>query len=66
MWTDEEIKQNAKCSCNTQGYTDRKDSTVQRFFNTIMDFGSPGLQPLCTIYKDEFGVQKRYVLSIHY
>ena len=60
-WTDVELSRNAAASCNTQGYSDRKDSTVKRFFDTISEYGGPELEQLSQQYKDDFGNWRRYV-----
>ena len=58
-WTEAEIEMNKNCSCNTEGYMERKDSIVRRFFNMITDFGGPNLAPLSTQYTDDFGNERQ-------
>ena len=55
LWTEEELLLKEDALINSKKYTNRQKSLVTRFFQTILDYGGPDLQPLADIMVNEFG-----------
>ena len=55
LWTEEELALKKDALINSKRYSNRQKSLVSRFFETILLYGGPDLQPLADIMVNDMG-----------